>query len=97
MAVDIGTPPQTLDVMIDTGAGDFWVIEHCENQTECGNNPTFKKDLSSTYRDTNLRYNATYYGGYSALGHLMRDVVSIGSSTGNKTLGEFNIGPAYSL
>lgn len=87
VSTDIGTPPQTFDSMIDTGSGDFWVIERCMNQTECGQSKPFDETKSSTFKGTQTVYNISYLSGETS-GYWAQDVVAIGDQSNTTWFGE---------
>jgi len=71
--LNIGTPPQTLTVDIDTGSADLWVPVNCpyctSSQLDAGQ--------SSTYKDLGDEFSISYGAG-NAYGTLASDVVSVG-------------------
>lgn len=85
--VGIGTPPQTFDSMLDTGSGDFWVVERCTNQTECGMSKPFDETKSSTFKGTNEPYSIQYMKGETS-GYWVQDMVSIGEQSNLTWFGE---------
>lgn len=54
--IELGTPPQTLTVAIDTGSADLWVPVNCP---DC-NNRMFNSNSSSTYRNSGSKFKVTY-------------------------------------
>ncbi|TDL26248.1 acid protease [Rickenella mellea] len=74
--MSFGTPPQELDVDIDTGSSDLWIPANCRN---C-NSKQFRTSVSSTYRDQHKKFSVKYGSG-DVSGKLAMDVVSVGSLT----------------
>lgn len=67
MPVYIGTPPQKLNVAVDTGSSDFWV-----------SNQAFQTSQSSTYQPLQRRF-AIQYGQGRVSGDIGQDTISLGS------------------
>ncbi|KAH8902014.1 acid protease [Coniochaeta sp. PMI_546] len=80
--LSVGTPPQPVVVVIDTGSSDFWVNPTCSaapNQVEfCNSFPRFDYTASSTINDTGSSFRLSYGKG-SALVEYVTDVVTLGS------------------
>ncbi|KAL1746443.1 aspartic peptidase domain-containing protein [Schizophyllum fasciatum] len=78
-AVEIGTPPQTFNVVLDTGSSDLWVAD-----TECAtcssSTPQFDASKSSTFQQSS-QTTTIQYGSGAVRGSLAQDKVSIGGLT----------------
>ncbi|KAJ1304817.1 hypothetical protein OPQ81_005952 [Rhizoctonia solani] len=76
-SVEVGTPPQTYAVILDTGSSDMWLQSvDCAPCTGKKIDPT----ASSTLQHSSSPFSLAYGIG-SVKGVLVNDVVSIGSSS----------------
>ncbi|ODN83743.1 hypothetical protein L202_01835 [Cryptococcus amylolentus CBS 6039] len=76
--VHIGTPPQELLLVLDTGSADLWAAgADCAN---CGDGERFNPSASSTYKASSGTFSITYGSG-SASGDLGTDVVELANFT----------------
>ena len=86
--IDVGTPPQRLNVLYDTGSSNTWLFgTKCLTQT-CLHHHRYDSSASSTYEPdgTNIRVR---YGSGSIHSALARDVFSVGNGLSVKqTFGE---------
>ena len=87
--VGVGTPPQSMRVIFDTGSANFWVYTRDCKSLACQLHSTYDHRLSSTYRrdGTPLRIR---YGSGSVGGRLAQDTLRLGNlgPLPNQTLGE---------
>ncbi|CAE6470622.1 unnamed protein product [Rhizoctonia solani] len=75
--VEVGTPPQSYAVILDTGSSDMWL-----QSVDCA--PCTGKKINATISSTLQRSSSPFsiaYGIGSVKGTLVNDVVSIGSSS----------------
>ncbi|TYJ52523.1 hypothetical protein B9479_006883 [Cryptococcus floricola] len=76
--VHIGTPPQELLLVLDTGSADLWAAgADCAN---CGDGDRFSPSASSTYQASSGTFSITYGSG-SASGDLGTDLVELANFT----------------
>lgn len=74
--ITIGTPPQTFQVILDTGSADLWVVT--TSCTACTSDmTTFDPSKSSTYKVSNSQLTITYGSG-SVKGTAAQDSVGFG-------------------
>ncbi|KAF5898147.1 pepsin A-like, partial [Clarias magur] len=76
--ISIGTPPQSFQVIFDTGSSNLWIPSIYCSSTACNNHARFNPQKSSTFQSTNQPL-SIYYGTGSMTGFLGYDTVSVGS------------------
>ncbi|CAK9781824.1 acid protease [Cutaneotrichosporon oleaginosum] len=81
--IEIGTPPQTLKVMVDTGSSFLWVLDGCLDPEECGKSPKFNSSASHTLTQTHLPFHIPYMDGHTS-GHVAYDVVTLAGQTAER-------------
>jgi cathepsin D len=76
--VNIGTPPQSFNVILDTGSSDLWVADsscgNCDPQT-----PVFKPDQSSSFTQQRNTVTPISYGSGNVAGFVSTESVSMGN------------------
>ncbi|KZO98860.1 acid protease [Calocera viscosa TUFC12733] len=79
--IQIGTPPQTFTISLDTGSSDLWVVSSTCGQS-CDTSVTFNEQASSTFeRSTDTTPVDLQYGSGEASGPVVRDTVTFGGYT----------------
>lgn len=75
--IGVGTPPQLLSVILDTGSSNIWVnAESCQSES-CRAHRRFNPAKSSTYHELDSSMSVKYGSG-SLKGDLVTEAVSIG-------------------
>jgi len=82
--VNIGTPPQTFQIIADTGSSNLWVPDKTCGGATCANKHKFDSSKSSTYK-TDGRAFAIQYGTGSVQGFLGIDTVTFGGISATQT------------
>ncbi|KAI6037555.1 aspartic peptidase domain-containing protein [Pisolithus marmoratus] len=78
-AITVGTPPQTFQVVLDTGSSGLWVVT--TSCTTCSSDQTpFDSSKSSSYQASTSQLTITYGSG-SVRGTVAKDTVSCGGFT----------------
>lgn len=72
--IQIGTPPQTFQVIFDTGSSNLWIPS---NDCSSCNHKKYTHSSSSTYRENNQKFDITYGSG-SLSGYLSEDILTFG-------------------
>ncbi|KAF7305775.1 Acid protease [Mycena chlorophos] len=76
--VSLGTPPQSFNVILDTGSSDLWVVDSacqdCSRET-----PIFNTAQSSTFKQAGTQDVSISYGSGEVIGQLGTETVSMGS------------------
>ncbi|KAK3381050.1 aspartic peptidase domain-containing protein [Podospora didyma] len=86
--IQIGTPPQTVSVIVDTGSSDLWVNPNCANTfdpAECNAEPYYDYTRSSTFNDTGYS-DFLAYGSGNVTVEWVFETVSLGSATVKKQI-----------
>lgn len=84
----LGSPPQPVNVQIDTGSSDLWVMSqqnpYCKQQIKCEESFMFNVQESNTFRVNGSNFIILYGDSTFAQGDYGQDKVSIGNVTVDK-------------
>ncbi|KAL2187682.1 acid protease [Thermothelomyces heterothallicus CBS 203.75] len=83
MEIELGTPPQKVTLIVDTGSPNTWVNPQCETSntpSDCAKYPQFDYAKSSSINITDY-VDVLRYGSGSATVQYVYETVSIGSAT----------------
>ncbi|KAE8146609.1 aspartic peptidase domain-containing protein [Aspergillus avenaceus] len=75
--IELGTPPQTFKVVLDTGSANLWVPSITCPSLACRLHQKYDSSVSSTYRRNDTDFAITYGTG-SLTGHISEETLSIG-------------------
>lgn len=94
--VQIGTPPQTLNLDFDTGSSDLWVFSSKTRSGEVAGQSIYNVASSSTAeRIQNATWSIRYGDGSSSSGVVYNDVVSIGGVNVTQAIECVYVLPSY--
>ncbi|KAI0775291.1 aspartic peptidase domain-containing protein [Trametes elegans] len=81
--IAVGTPPQELNVLFDTGSPDLWVTSSSCKGTWCNQMTGKRFDISASSSATEHAgsFNISYDGGQTAVGSVYSDDVTVGAIT----------------
>jgi aspergillopepsin I len=82
MTLQIGTPPQSIPLLPDTGSGDFSIQSNLIPASGRGNDPVYNPSVSSTSRlISGYTFGECYGSGYCDSGIVYTDTITLGGVT----------------
>ncbi|WLF78092.1 aspartic proteinase precursor [Lodderomyces elongisporus] len=75
--IQLGTPPQTFKVILDTGSSNLWVPSKDCSSLACFLHSKYDHDASSSYKANGSEF-SIQYGSGSMEGYISQDILSIG-------------------
>ncbi|ALC42535.1 CG10104 [Drosophila busckii] len=92
--ISIGTPPQTFNVIFDTGSANLWVpSESCASMLACKIHRRYNAKRSSSFKRNGKQF-AIHYGSGSLAGYLSQDTVRVaGLEIQDQTFAEATLMP----
>jgi len=73
----VGTPPQFLNVIFDTGSSNLWITSSTCHSAECHSHPSYDATKSSSYRKVGYQVQVRFGTG-EIEGHISEDSFSLG-------------------
>ncbi|KAJ6179811.1 hypothetical protein N7519_010272 [Penicillium mononematosum] len=75
--IELGTPPQSFKVILDTGSSNLWVPSKNCDSIACALHKKYNSSLSSTYERNDTHF-AISYGSGRLQGYMSRETLAIG-------------------
>nr|XP_031863587.1 uncharacterized protein CI109_000839 [Kwoniella shandongensis]KAA5530659.1 hypothetical protein CI109_000839 [Kwoniella shandongensis] len=85
--ITVGSPPQSLPVLPDTGSSDLFVFGPSCTTCHLNNHTSFLPLSSSTYTNLSSSWSFLYADGSGASGHASNDIVSFGDAATSTSMG----------
>lgn len=75
--IGVGTPPQTVSVVFDTGSSNLWITSAACASIECRSHPSYDCNVSSTYQKVGFEVQVRFGTG-EIEGHIGQDTFTLG-------------------